>query len=62
MILKKYYSAFSKKELKEELTKLKEGCGNKVDSYGDCWHIHTYKRKYCGKCARRIKIVEEILK
>jgi hypothetical protein len=50
MNLKKYYSAFSKKELEELLSKLKEGCGAKVDFYGDCWHIVTNNRKYCNKC------------
>jgi len=59
--LKKYYSAFSKKELELLLSKLKEGCGETVDGYGDCWHIVTNNPKYCNKCKRRIKIIEEIL-
>jgi len=61
MNLKKYYSSFNKKELLEQLTNLKEGCGAKVDRYGDCWHIVAYNPKYCNKCKRRIKIVEELL-
>ena len=62
MNLKKYYSAFNKNELLKQLTNLKRGCGAEVDSHGDCWHIHTYKPKYCNKCKRRIQIIEEMLK
>ena len=61
MNLKKYYSAFNKKELCEELKRLHEGCGGKVDSYGNCWHIYTYNPKYCNKCKRRMIIVEELI-
>lgn len=62
MNLKKYYSSFNQKELIEQLHKLKQGCGAKVDHYGDCWHIVTSKPKYCNKCKRRINIIESILK
>jgi hypothetical protein len=61
MNLKKYYLSFNKKELLEQLINLKKGCGAKVDSYGNCWHIVTNNPKYCNKCKRRIKIVEELL-
>ena len=63
MNLKKYYSAFNKKELKELLLKLTKGCHSKVDEDGYCWYIgvRSYNRKYCNKCKRRMKIIEEIL-
>jgi hypothetical protein len=61
MNLKKYYSSFNKTELLGLLEELKKGCGAKVDSYGDCWHIVTNNPKYCNKCKRRMKIIEELL-
>lgn len=44
-----------------ELKKLKEGCGNKVDNYGDCWHVVSKDAKYCNKCKRRIFVITNIL-
>jgi len=61
MNIKKIYSLYSKKELTEELIRLRKGCGSKVDSYGDCWHIHTYNPKYCNKCKRRMLIIQQII-
>ena len=61
MNLKKYYLAFNKIELKELLIKLEKGCGAKIDYNGDCWFSVTDTRRYCNKCKRRMKIIEEIL-
>ena len=61
MNLKKYYSAFNKKELKELLIELTKGCHTKVDEDGDCWYSVTNNRRYCNKCKRRMRIIEELL-
>jgi hypothetical protein len=61
MKLKTYYNAFNRTELKTELQKLYNGCGEKVDYLGYCWHITNYERKYCNKCKRRINIIQELL-
>lgn len=61
MNLKEYYSVYNRIELAEQLKDLKKGCGAKVDNYGYCWHIVTNNPKYCNKCKRRIRIIEELL-
>ena len=62
--LKKKYELMTKNQLKEELSKLGDGCSNKVNHNGDCWHISSNgnKPRYCSKCRRHLKIANEVLK
>lgn len=63
MNLKIHYPAFNKTELKKELTNLKKGCDKEINFVGSCWYIsYQGNKRYCNKCKRRIKIIEEIIK
>lgn len=62
MSFRKQAELMSKNQLKEQLSILRDGCSNKVDSNGDCWYVSSQGNvRYCSKCKNNIKIVEDLL-
>jgi len=49
------------KKIKDELIEeIKNGCGNKVDSNGDCWYISSQGNlRLCSSCSKALKYLED---
>lgn len=52
----------TKNQLINEIDSIKDGCGKRVDSEGDCYYISSRgNRRLCSTCMRQLKIAKEVL-
>jgi len=60
--IKSICKSMTKNQLINEIDSIKDGCGKRVDSEGDCYYISSRgNRRLCSTCMRQLKIAKEVL-